>query len=386
MEIRDKTQADLEARIRRARNTYARNGYGKLGGLERYARVELPPGRWMLDTPLTLAGALGVHIQGAGSDATQLVVRQPMPSAIALTDTTRGGLSHLGILVQADCAAAVVLGRATPQERQAELGLPTPTLARLEDVVIDCGAYEKDGQQRAWGKVAVAFSDAGSPGLNENNDCATLRNVAMQNYQTAACSFQGNQSKEHLLDGCRFDGNGFGRAGIWSAGGGWRAVGCGGGGHTMADVLLADTGDSITMVGFHGESSRKFIDQPNRTGVPMAVTLIGCEWMADQLHADGNMIRIQGPGPLTLIGGHYGSGHQPTPHIAMDPFANEPASFTCQGVTFGAYGHNRESDNPFRLPTLCERNIIGNLYADHRPGREGMAVARPEWSRQGWGP
>jgi hypothetical protein len=351
----------------------SRTPAGHLFGAHR--RVMLPAGVFKLEGTLALAAGRGVMLEGSGTDATVLLVDRPAAVGVAILDCEGSGLANLTVKAAAECASLVGIGRTATREEQAEQSLPSATHCTLDNVVLDCGAYEKDGVQTSWAKSALSLAGT----VNENNDCHTFRRVRAHSYQVAGLYISGNMSKGHLLDGCTFDGNGIGRAAVWSAGGGWRAIGCNSAGHSMADVFIEEPGDSITLVGWHGETSRRFVDQPNKTGAMMSVTLEGCEWMADQLAPDGNAVRVNGPGPLTVIGGHYGSGNQPLVYFSMDPLNDEPCAFRCDGVTFGTFGQAQAPESPFRLPALCSRGAHSNLYADGRPGREGMAVLRPEW-------
>jgi len=376
MNIDTYSRRSLDTRIAAARESSG----SQMG---RCRRVLLPPGSWTLgEKALVFAGARGLVLEGSGPDVTELVVNVAGPRGIVLMDCIRSGLANLTVRAAARCGSLVQMGRWVTREQQKADGWPTMTQAILDNVVLDCGAYMDGATQTAYASAGIELNGP----VNQNNDCHTFRQVGIHSYRTAGIYIVGNQSKGHLFEKLELNGSGIGKAGIWSKGGGWRAVACNSAGHSMADVVLEDTGDSVTMVGWHGETSRRFIDQPNRTGVPMAITLEGCEWMADQLAPDGNAIRVCGPGPLTVIGGHYGSGVQAIPHFYMAPFDKEPCSLTCLGATFGAFGAAQAILPPFRLPTLALRNIQGNLYGDVQEGRRGMALARPDWDRTGWGP
>ena len=76
-------------------------------------------------------------------------------------------------------------------------------------------------------------------------------------------------------------------------------------------------------------------------------------YAADQLAADGAMIVMRHAGPLVIVGGSYGDGAQPIPHIKLAGIGEQAVHIA--GAKFGAYGANAAPvirANPGVRPTL----------------------------------
>ena len=83
------------------------------------------------------------------------------------------------------------------------------------------------------------------------------------------------------------------------------------------------------------------------------IVLDSVRYAADQLAADGAMIVMRHAGPLVIVGGSYGDGAQPIPHIKLAGIGEQAVHIA--GAKFGAYGANAAPvirANPGVRPTL----------------------------------
>lgn len=178
-----------------------------------------------------------------------------------------------------------------------------------------------------------------------NNEHAHLRNVkgfGLKGFLFHVPLSSNKQSKEHRMDQCCQEG-GQGAVRAPSAFM-WRG-GTVSGTSEAAFQLYGGGGDRVHISDVGVEACARLLDlgtEPERTSDGWKVTLDNVRYAADQLAADGHMIRMYGAGPLTVENCQLGGGKVPVlPVILADgygqPLIRLAANF------FDAFGAHRQS-------------------------------------------
>jgi len=199
-------------------------------------------------------------------------------------------------------------------------------------------------------------------GNDANNDASRFENVFVNNYTTAAWSFEHAQSKAHVFIGCTFGGFG-GQYGVTTAlgaggvGGSLSWYGGGGGSNTVADFYLGAPNDAILISNANCESSNRFLLTTGPTTGSWPVVLEGCRFSGDTLNADGKAVIFQSVGPLTIVGCDFGDGAN---GAALQIYLNPSSS------GFGvAIGNQIFSSllHPFTISGSAAWSLTGNVQA-----------------------
>lgn len=195
------------------------------------------------------------------------------------------------------------------------------------------------------------------PEYDRNNEHMLYQHCAVYDTTAAAWLSYGSQSKEHLWTHCRA-GTAYGGKGLVLGGGGGIWTGGAMYGFDVAFALGAPA-DPFTVIGGGYEKIKQLlvVDGPRRE--PYPVVLEGLRVMTQACDPDGRvpLVDFGGPGPLTIIGGQYGSGYQPIPTIRMRSWQGAPAVLRLQGVMFGAFGSYEARKSIVRYEGDCGLHV-----------------------------
>jgi hypothetical protein len=163
---------------------------------------------------------------------------------------------------------------------------------------------------------------AGSGGDN-NNDFHSFVNVWVSNYSNTAFSLEATQAHYiHFTDThCQA-----GSVGQYCVSGGDSSHGAatsfiweGGftGSNAKADFLLRCNvaRQPYILRGLSSEGSNRFIDSQSACGSYSPLTMDGVRWASNHLSSDGQAIRIEFPGPITIRDSRIGEGYSPAVRI-----------------------------------------------------------------------
>jgi hypothetical protein len=165
-----------------------------------------------------------------------------------------------------------------------------------------------------------------------NNDIMSFDHVLVQNYTTAAWSFENSQSKGNTLRDVTFLTGQYGittALGAGTNGGSFGAYGVYGGYNSVADIYLGTPDDSILVSGGNLEGSKRLLLTAGRSGGSWPVTIEGVRWAGNGLATDYYALIYTQRGPLNLIGNSIGDGINAPLALRMDP--SGPAVATAIG-------------------------------------------------------
>ncbi len=230
--------------------------------------------------------------------------------------------------------------------------------------------------------------DAGQNG-NNNDDTTNFDHVIVNNYTIAAWSLEWSQAKAILFNGCTFNSDGYGLYGVTTAlapsgGGSFQWYGGSGANSTEADFYIGPPNDPITISGFNGEDSNRFLETTSESAGIFAITIEGIRWSANNIDTDGKAIIYGYRGPLTLIGNMFQylgvSGTVPVQIYvntsgfggAYNAFGNEIYSTLADpftgSVRWNLVGNTINNGPPTVLPQIFSGPLLLNDYgAIRRP-------------------
>ena len=257
--------------------------------------IFLPAGTYKVTATLTLDTLQGVTIRGAGASAT------------TLTAGAVSGFDLFRIYGSRDCVFSgfsVSSSSSHPLTCAFTMETKTGTTSThhtFRDLILNGG--NNTGLDKGFKTIA------GSGGDN-NNDWHLFENISVNNYTTAAWSFEHPQSKLHQLDHCAFVGNfSFSQRGVTTAlngnqGGSFACRNFAGGNNTVADFDLGDANDYILIASGRCEGSSRLLHTGGPSGAAFAVTMqaVSMGVSAANLNADNRAVVYQFHGSFTMTG------------------------------------------------------------------------------------
>ena len=261
--------------------------------------VLLPRGTYLVSQTLRVEGVTGFVLRGAGAGATTLLwTGNNSDPLLRLADTYSSTIENVFIRSSsgAPLHTALLLENSTPIA-------VSPSRTTLQNIVID-------GTNAGGLEFGVRFALGG--GGDNNNDFHVLEKVSVNNYSQAGFSLESAQSKAILFEGCVVSGNGIGEDGVatWrgvgTKGGSFTWIGGGGGGNLHADFHLGDANAPVSISGASFENSSMLLDTEGPSGAMWPVRIRDTRWATQKattpLQPNGNIIRFQFAGPLTIEG------------------------------------------------------------------------------------
>jgi hypothetical protein len=217
-----------------------------------------------------------------------------------------------------------------------------------------------------WRDVRVFGNGLGVPAfvhratIDENNEHGRWDSCSVYGC-IVGWTFQGQQSKEHLMTHCRFE------SGVTavSSDSSFQWVG---GTAAVCDtgIFLTRIGDPVAVRGVGFEACKRLLVTVNASTASQPVTLDGVRYEADQLHADGDAIVLRHAGPLNVVGSTLGDGRQRIPRIALLGIGAQAA--TIAGNKFGAFGAHRVC--PIRAQNRAEAKVDWGRNTYQRDGND----------------
>jgi hypothetical protein len=257
------------------------------------------------------------ELRTAGNRRTRIVWRGPNGDPVLVFRNCRDlSAAHLDIVIESPTEAAVVCERTKTGP-----GVIPSTLHQFRDVRVFGNTLAEHG---FWYRATV----------DENNEHGRFDCVSVYGCAMAAWTFNGQQSKEHLLTHCRSESVAVGVAS--DSGFQWIGGTCA---VCEVGVHLTRAGEPVTLQGVGFEACGRMLVTDGPTTAAQPVTLINVRYEADQLHGDGRAIVLRHAGPLVMIGGRYGGGKQPCPRVAL--LGTGQQTLEMRGVTFGSFGAHR---------------------------------------------
>jgi len=216
----------------------------------------------------------------------------------------------------------------------------------------------------------------GAGGIDSGNDTSVFDRVEVDNFATAAWSFEHGQSKSHCFYGCRYSGSGGGglygvatALGASQEGGSFVFLGGGGNFAAGADFYIGQPNDVIAIFGGNFENSNRFVDSPSAiwNSGPGPVVLTSNRWAGSNLNADGFVINYWSGGTLVLVGNIIGSDAT----RALKVFQAGGPSY---GISIGNY---YASTDPNVLVGLANQPFHWQSFMDFRNnnGTRGVLVS-----------
>jgi hypothetical protein len=291
---------------------------------------------------------------GAGDDVPRIryIWKGPTTDPVFLLQDCRDSTwEHIDVVCQTACEAVFRMERT-----KVGAGVIASTNHLFRDV-------------RIYGNGLASRGFWARPFIDQNNEHFTLESCSVYGC-TTGMEFSGQQSKEHFISQCRFESC----TTAIKAGSSVRIEG-----GTIAvsgvAILLTACGDPVTMDGVGVEACARMLVTNNDTATSVAqpITMTGCRYEADQLHADGDMVLQRHAGPILVEGCRFGGGAQPIPKWGFVGVATQTAIFHANH--FGSYG--ADAVNPIHVnPGVTANAIWGvNLY-ERAVGLDPRTVAK----------
>jgi hypothetical protein len=266
--------------------------------------IVVPPGSYRLTDTLRVQNVRGLSFKGASPGGTRFHWAGPPDRPMFLLADTRDSV-FAGFRIVASPVRPLHTGI---RSENAPESLIPPTHNQFENVFMD-GTAE--------GGLGYGFRIAVGGGGDANNEFHDFIRCNVANYRIAY-SIEHSQSHTNRFYSCGFAGNGLGEAGVRTVDGSFYWYGGGGGGNRVADFLLGTPNVTVSIINGNFEASARLLATAGPTGARWPILVQGVRFSADRLHADGVMIDVQTPGPLTLIGNAFGeSAAARTPHVRL---------------------------------------------------------------------
>lgn len=290
---------------------------------------------------MTPGGRLRVYWKGPATDP-----------VVLLRNSRDVTFEHLDVVCETPCEAVFVSERTKKGD-----GVIPSTHHQFRDV-------------RVYGNKLAPVGFWARPTIDENNEHMTFDAVSVYGCGIGFC-FEGQQSKEHRLEGVRVEGatTAVEASSSFTMIGGTIAV-------CVTGIHLPRVGDPVLIEGTGFEACTRLLV----TGMSTAarpVTLIGVRYAADQLLDDLEMIVFRDAGPLNLTGCTFGDGVQKIPRIAMR--GHGPQSVTISGNKFGSFGADKVCPIKVVTPATPAVTWGRNTYNRYN-GADPNTTSRITWA------
>ena len=352
------------------------------------ALVFFPTGTYPISRTLEIADRMGFTLEGTGSVSSTLYWRgrndaaAPMLRLTKCASSTLSRLRLIAVTKEAYCAI-----ESTGNGASGEL--------TFDKIIIDGEAAAVSHFTRG-----VRFTSLDGA-ADANNDRSTFRDCAIKGCTEAGVSIEHSQSKAHVFYNCQIrrctigvathlQGKGVtakpGGSFLWF--GGYMSS------NSVADFFLspiANNNDPIVISGMGSEGSNRLLDGIHEQAEQRPVLLQGIRFATGPkapLAADGHVIRLGHPGPLTIMGSIFDTDKPST--IFFDPRSDshDAAKLVSIGNVFTARWPPEipadEPADPYVMvddPTFTSKGYLVSLGNTVRLGPGGIRNPLPDhWS------
>jgi hypothetical protein len=312
---------------------------------ERHASVVIPPGSYVLTSPLRIFGKRNFRVVGLGGAVGELgavVLKWNGPSNVAVMTLDRVRDSEFAYF-------SLVPGKST-----FEVGLEIGQFANPGPWISTHNRFKS--VQIAGGTTAgIRLSRNASP----NNELHVFDDVTLNGKGRYGIYIGGMQSKWNRLTGGSISHK---ETGIYVHAGSFLSWGtnfC----HNARDIHLRQPVDAILIEGAQSEGASQFLTTNTYTSA-WAVTVKGSRLSPGRLPPDGVYVGYFAGGPLVLIGNDFADGvTRPTWRLAA---SNHDGT---AGTTLVALGNVFPNRTPFRVGEINAVTSLGNVWVDQNNAR-----------------
>jgi len=317
-------------------------------GAVHHATVAMPPGTYVISTPIEISGKRNFRLIGLGGSGGEL-------DAVVLkwNGPTGGAAIVLDHVRDSEFAYFSLVPGARPFDVGLEIGQftsPSPWISthnRFKGIHIHGGTT-----------AGIRLSRNASP----NNELHTFEDVTLTGQGKHGFFIAGMQSKWHRILGGSIAEK---ETGIFVQAGSFLSWGTNFS-RNRRDVHLGQPVDTILIEGAQSEGASQFLTT-NAYTAAWAVTVKGSRLSPGELPKDGVYFGYFAGGPLVLIGNDFADGvTRPAWRLAASNYDGTP------GTTLIAIGNVFPNDRPFRQGDRRAVFSVGNVYVE-----KGNAKALP---------